>query len=96
MLRSEAATAFRDINPQLPTHLLVVPNRHISDTEALTAGDDGVIGAVLRTARDAARAAGLSARGYRLVVNTGADANNTVPHLHVHVLGGRAMGWPPG
>jgi histidine triad (HIT) family protein len=73
-----------------------VPNRHLASTEALTEADDALVGAVVRAARDAARTVGLAAPGYRLVVNTGADAGNTVPHLHVHVLGGRPMAWPPG
>ncbi len=96
VLRNDQVTAFRDINPQLPTHVLVVPNQHIADTEALEPEHDPIVGAVIRAARDIAQQEGLSARGYRLVFNTGRDANNTVPHLHVHVLGGRAMTWPPG
>jgi histidine triad (HIT) family protein len=96
VLRNDQITAFRDINPQMPTHVLVVPNQHIADTEALAPEHDAIIGAVIRAARDVAQQEGLSTRGYRLVFNTGRDANNTVPHLHVHVLGGRAMAWPPG
>jgi histidine triad (HIT) family protein len=96
VLRNEQVTAFRDINPQMPTHVLVVPNQHIADTEALEPEHDAIVGAVIRTARDVAQQEGLSARGYRLVFNTGRDASNTVPHLHVHVLGGRSMAWPPG
>jgi histidine triad (HIT) family protein len=96
VLRSDQATAFRDMNPQMPTHVLVVPNEHIADTEALAPEHDAIVGALIRTARDVARQEGLSARGYRLVFNTGRDASNTVPHLHVHVLGGRPMAWPPG
>jgi histidine triad (HIT) family protein len=96
VLRNDQVTAFRDVNPQLPTHVLVVPNQHIADTEALEPEHDPIVGAVIRAARDVARQEGLSARGYRLVFNTGRDANNSVPHLHVHVLGGRAMTWPPG
>jgi len=96
VLRNDQVTAFRDINPQLPTHVLVVPNQHIADTEALEPEHDPIVGAVIRAARDIAQQEGVSARGYRLVFNTGRDANNTVPHLHVHVLGGRAMTWPPG
>jgi histidine triad (HIT) family protein len=96
VLKNERVTAFRDINPQMPTHVLVVPNMHVADTESLDEQHDGVVGAVIRAARDVARLEGLSPRGYRLVFNTGPDANNTVPHLHVHVLGGRAMTWPPG
>jgi len=94
--KDEQVTVFRDINPQLPTHVLVVPNRHIANTEALTAEDDALVGAVVRTARRIAALEGLSERGYRLVINSGPDAQNSVAHLHMHLLGGRAMGWPPG
>ena len=87
-------TAFRDINPQMPLHVLVVPNQHIADTEALEPEHDALVGAMVRAAQQIARQEGVSARGYRLVFNTGRDANNTVPHLHLHVLGGRPMSWP--
>ncbi|MGI9145638.1 MAG: histidine triad nucleotide-binding protein [Chloroflexota bacterium] len=96
VLRTELVTAFRDISPQMPVHVLVVPNRHIANTEALEAEHDGLVGAMVRAARDVAGAEGLGARGYRLVFNTGPDANNSVPHLHLHLLGGRPMSWPPG
>jgi histidine triad (HIT) family protein len=96
VLRNDQVTAFRDLNPQMPTHVLVVPNQHIADTEALEPEHDAIVGAVIRAARDVAQQEGLSARGYRLVFNTGRDASNTVPHLHLHVLGGRSMAWPPG
>ena len=96
VLETDQVTAFRDINPQLPTHVLVVPNQHIANTEALEPEHDAIVGAVVRAARDVARAEGLSERGYRTVINTGADASNSVAHLHVHLLGGRQMGWPPG
>jgi histidine triad (HIT) family protein len=96
VFQDERVTAFRDINPQMPVHVLVVPNQHIDDTEALDLEHDAIVGAVVRAARDIARAEGLAERGYRLVFNTGPDANNTVPHLHVHLLGGRGMSWPPG
>lgn len=94
--QNEQVTAFRDINPQMPLHVLVVPNEHVANTEALEPEDDALVGAVVRAAREIARQEGVSARGYRLVFNTGPDANNTVPHLHMHMLGGRAMSWPPG
>lgn len=94
--RSEHVTVFRDINPQMPTHVLLVPNSHVANTEALTPGDDVLVGELVRTAQEVARAEGLSERGYRLVFNTGPDALNSVPHLHMHLLGGRAMSWPPG
>jgi len=94
--RDDQVTVFRDINPQLPTHVLVIPNQHVANTEALEPEHDALVGAVVRAARQVARLEGLTERGYRLVINTGPDALNSVPHLHMHLLGGRAMGWPPG
>ena len=94
--RGDQVTAFRDLNPQMPTHVLIVPNQHIADTEALEPEHDAVVGSMIRAAQEIARQEGLAARGYRLVFNTGRDANNTVPHLHLHLLGGRSMTWPPG
>jgi len=94
--RTDHVTVFRDINPQMPTHVLIVPNEHVANTEALEPAHDALVGEVVRTARDVARMEGLSERGYRLVFNTGADASNTVPHLHMHLVGGRRMSWPPG
>ena len=96
VLRDELVTAFRDINPQMPVHVLVVPNPHIANTEALEAEHDALVGAMVRAAAVIARQEGIAERGYRLVFNTGRDASNTVPHLHLHVLGGRSMTWPPG
>jgi histidine triad (HIT) family protein len=94
--RNDQVTAFRDINPQMPTHVLIVPNEHVANTEALEPAHDALVGATVRAGRDIAKLEGLSERGYRLVINTGPDALNSVQHLHVHMLGGRAMGWPPG
>jgi histidine triad (HIT) family protein len=94
--RGEHVTAFRDIHPQMPTHVLLVPNEHIANTEVLEISDDNLVGELVRTAREVARLEGLSHRGYRLVFNTGPDAQNSVPHLHMHMLGGRPMSWPPG
>lgn len=96
VFKNDLVTAFRDINPQLPTHVLVVPNQHIDNTEALEPDHDATVGAVVRAAREIARREGLTERGYRLVFNTGRDATNSVPHLHMHLLGGRPMTWPPG
>lgn len=96
VFKNDQVTAFRDINPQMPTHVLVVPNQHVANTEALEPEHDAIVGAVVRAAREIARQEGLSERGYRLVFNTGADASNTVAHLHMHLLGGRSMAWPPG
>jgi histidine triad (HIT) family protein len=94
--RGDHVTVFRDVNPQMSTHVLIVPNEHVASTEALEPEHDALVGELVRTARAIAATEGLSERGYRLVINTGPDAQNSVPHLHVHLLGGRAMGWPPG
>jgi histidine triad (HIT) family protein len=96
VFKDDQVTAFRDVNPQMPVHVLVVPNQHIANTEALEPEHDAIVGAVVRAARKVARLEGLSERGYRSVFNTGPDASNTVAHLHLHVLGGRPMSWPPG
>lgn len=88
--------AFGDIAPALPTHVLVVPRRHITSAATLTPEDGDVLADLFTTAQRVAEIEGLSERGYRLVLNVGDDALNSVPHLHMHVLGGRPMGWPPG
>jgi histidine triad (HIT) family protein len=88
--------AFNDINPQAPTHVLVVPKRHIESLNALVAGDDGIVGEVVRRAAAIAKDRGVSAGGYRTVFNTNRDAGQTVFHIHLHLLGGRHMAWPPG
>ncbi|MCU4183922.1 histidine triad nucleotide-binding protein [Acidiferrimicrobium sp. IK] len=88
--------AFRDINPQAPTHVLVIPRRHIANAGDLGAGDGGVLAEMITTAQAVAASEGIAESGYRLVFNVGDDAGNLVPHLHLHVLGGRPMGWPPG
>jgi histidine triad (HIT) family protein len=94
--KDDQVTAFRDINPQMPLHVLVVPNQHVANTEALEPAQDTLVGALVRSSRAIARQEGVSERGYRLVFNTGPDALNTVPHLHMHMLAGRTMAWPPG
>ncbi len=94
----EHTLAFGDINPQAPLHVLVIPKRHIENAAAVTAADGEVLAAMVETAREVAEAEGFGGpdRGYRLVFNVGPDALNSVPHLHLHVLGGRTFGWPPG
>jgi len=87
--------AFRDVSPQAPTHVLVVPKAHHDDVTALADADPALLADVLAAAVVVARSERLDA-GFRLVVNTGADGGQTVGHLHVHVLGGRALAWPPG
>ena len=92
---TDRTLAFRDLNPQAPTHVLVIPKDHHADTAALARTDPSYAGAVLAAAAEVARLEGLEG-GYRMVTNTGPDAGQSVGHLHVHVLGGRALGWPPG
>ena len=92
---TEQAIAFRDIHPQAPTHVLVVPKRVITGLSAAQAGDQALLGHLMWVASEVARKEGLK-NGYRLVVNDGDDGGQTVHHLHLHVLGGRQMRWPPG
>ena len=92
----ENTIAFRDLNPQAPTHILVIPRRHIASVADTDRSDTGVLGAVLAAAVEVAAAEGLDQSGYRLVINHGADGGQSVGHLHVHLLGGRPMTWPPG
>ena len=93
--RTDRVVAFRDIAPAAPVHVLVVPREHHASVEALSEVDPGLLAEVLAQAVAVARDEGLGA-GYRLVANTGEDAGQSVHHLHVHVLGGRPMNWPPG
>lgn len=88
--------AFRDINPQAPTHVLIIPKQHVPSVRECEEAHPLVAGRLFRVARDVAEREGVAESGYRLVVNTGSDAGQAVPHLHVHLLGGRALGWPPG
>ena len=92
---TDRTLAFRDIGPQAPTHVLVVPRDHHADAGACADADPALLGEVLAAAVAVARQEGLDG-GYRLVTNTGDDGGQSVHHLHVHVLGGRRMGWPPG
>lgn len=88
--------AFHDINPQAPVHILVVPRKHIASLAEVEDADRDLLGHLQLVIRRVAEQAGLAADGYRVVVNTGRRAMQTVPHLHYHVLGGRDLGWPPG
>jgi histidine triad (HIT) family protein len=92
----ERALAFRDINPQAPTHVLVIPRAHLASLNEASEGDEELLGHLLRVASQVAREEGHAEGGYRTVINTGADAGQSVFHVHVHVLGGRALAWPPG
>jgi histidine triad (HIT) family protein len=88
--------AFNDINPQAPTHVLVVPKRHIESLNEMSTEDDQLVGELVRRAAAIAKERGLSVGGFRTVFNTNRDAGQTVFHIHLHLLGGRAMHWPPG
>ena len=92
----ERAVAFSDINPQAPTHALIIPRRHIASLSEAEEGDESLLGHLLLVAARVARAAGHAEGGFRTVINTGAGAGQTVFHVHVHVLGGRRLTWPPG
>ena len=96
VLSTERTYAFRDIQPVAPTHVLVIPREHIEDAGALGPQHTDVLAEMFETARAVAAAEGVADSGYRLVFNVGSDANLLVPHLHLHVIGGRRMGWPPG
>ena len=88
--------AFRDIQPQVPVHILVIPKKPIPRIAAAAESDKDLLGHLLLQARSIAEKLGLSETGYRLVINNGPDGGESVPHLHCHLLGGRALGWPPG
>ena len=94
--RDEHVTAFRDVEPQAPVHVLLVPNEHVTSTEDLEERHEPSTGRLLRAARLVAEREGVSTQGYRLTINTGRNANQLVPHLHLHLMGGRVFGWPPG
>ena len=94
--QDDRVVAFKDINPQAPMHLLVIPRRHIASLNELSADDDGLVGEMVRRGAALARDHGHSDRGFRTVFNSGADACQTVHHIHMHVIGGRQMSWPPG
>ena len=93
---TEHTVAFRDLTPQAPVHVLVVPRRHIENAATVEPDDAEVIWEMLIAAREIAVAEGVAASGYRLIFNVGKDASNSVPHLHLHVVGGRQLSWPPG
>lgn len=96
VLETDRILAFRDINPQAPTHVLVIPKKHYPDVSALAAADGGLLGEMITWVHRVAETEGVSEGGYRVVFNTGAQAGQTVPHVHGHVLGGRTFTWPPG
>jgi histidine triad (HIT) family protein len=96
IFEDERAVVFRDINPQAPTHALVIPRAHVASLNEAGVSDEALLGHLLLGAARVARDEGLAESGYRTVVNTGAEAGQTVFHLHVHLLGGRRLTWPPG
>jgi len=94
--QDDEVTAFKDINPQAPSHILIVPNKHIGSVGDASGEDQAVLGKLLLAAAQIAQEKGVANRGYRLVINTGVDGGQSVSHLHVHLLAGRQMSWPPG
>jgi len=88
--------AFRDIDPKAPTHVLVIPKKHVASLSHAEEGDRALLGDLMLSVRDVAHLEGLAEGGFRAVANAGDDGGQAVHHLHVHVLGGRALGWPPG
>jgi histidine triad (HIT) family protein len=95
LYEDKRSLAFADINPQAPTHVLIIPKQHVTSMAHATDADTEVLGHLMVVAAELGRALGLS-NGYRVVANTGNDGGQTVGHLHLHLLGGRHMGWPPG
>jgi histidine triad (HIT) family protein len=96
VLSNTDAVVIRDVKPQAPVHVLVIPRAHFQDATDLARKDQGLFGRLMATAVDAADQESLTGSGYRLVLNSGTDGGQTVDHLHIHVLGGRRMSWPPG
>jgi histidine triad (HIT) family protein len=96
VLETDASLAFRDLNPQAPTHVLVIPKTHVTHAAELTSAHGALLGDLFESAARVAEQEGVAEGGYRLVFNVGDDAGNSVPHLHLHVLGGRSLSWPPG
>ena len=96
VLETDGSLAFRDLNPQAPTHVLVIPKEHVTHAGELTSAHGALLGDLFETAAKVAEQEGVAEAGYRLVFNVGEDSGNSVPHLHLHVVGGRRMSWPPG
>ena len=94
--QDERAVAFHDLSPQAPTHVLVIPREHVANLAAATPEQEALLGHLLLVAQRVARQEGVEDSGYRVAINIGPHAGQSVDHLHVHVLGGRAMTWPPG
>ena len=94
--QDESVIAFKDLNPQAPLHVLVVPRRHIATLNDLKSGDDALVGSMFRVAAQLAKEHGYADRGYRTVFNCNREAGQSVFHLHLHLLAGRGLSWPPG
>ena len=94
--QDDAVIAFRDLRPQAPVHVLVIPRRHIATVNDLEGPDADLVGRLFLVARQIAKAEAIAESGYRLVMNTNAQAGQSVLHIHLHLMGGRYMGWPPG
>jgi len=93
---SDEIVAFYDVNPQAPVHILVIPKEHISGVGVVESGHEGLLGRLILAAVEISQSQGISDHGFRLVVNQGDNGGQTVGHLHIHLLGGRRLGWPPG
>ena len=93
---SDRVVAFRDVNPQAPTHILLIPKEHVASVADLDDHHGGLLADIVQAATQLAQAEGIADGGWRLVTNVGPDAGQTVFHLHFHLIGGRPMGWPPG
>ncbi len=96
VFEDDRALAFRDTNPKAPTHILIIPKKEIERVSKAAPDDEALLGHLLLVAAEIARNEGIEKNGYRLVINNGRDAGESVPHLHVHLLAGRALKWPPG
>ena len=96
VFQDDQVTAFRDIHPAAPTHILIVPNKHISGISEMNPEDEALVGHLFSVAKNLAEAEGIASTGYRLIINNGADAGQVVPHLHLHLLGGHRMHHPMG
>lgn len=96
LFEDDQAVAFRDNNPQAPNHVLIVPKEHLESLNDASQGDEALLGHLLRLASKIANQLGIAESGFRTVINTGEESGQSVMHLHVHLLGGRAMTWPPG
>ncbi|MDF1643652.1 MAG: histidine triad nucleotide-binding protein [Pseudomonadales bacterium] len=96
LYQDDDVLCFRDVAPQAPTHMLVIPKKHISSIAELESSDINLAGKILVTATQMAKEQGISESGYRVAMNCGEEGGQTVDHIHMHILGGRQMGWPPG